>query len=89
MSWLIAAAKAATLAVGTLTIGPAPPNSSNTITLTAENGVDVANYPFQFGRPFIQGAIPHAPQVLINGAPAASSRSWRFRFRRSVPTLAT
>src|SRR5271156_1700787 len=51
---------------------PPPPSASNTITLTDASGAGETNYPFQFGRPFIDGAIPHAPHVLINGAPVAS-----------------
>ena len=44
----------------------------NTMTVTDASGSGETNYPLQFGRPFLDGAIPHAPQVLINGVPATS-----------------
>ena len=52
----------------------------NHITLTDASGLGETNYPFQFGRPFIEGAIPHAPQVLINGVPAASQADVHNRY---------
>ena len=33
------------------------------------SGAAISNYPFQFGRPFLDGAIANEPQVLINGQP--------------------
>ena len=45
--------------------GTAPVARANTITISNASGAAVSNYPFQFGRPFLNGAIPHAPQVLI------------------------
>lgn len=49
---------------------------NNTLTLTDKTGAGVTNYPLQFGRPFLQGAIPagQVPQVLINGSPAPSTQ---------------
>src|SRR5690349_7538223 len=44
----------------------------NTIRLTNLSGAVKRNYPLQFGRPFVCGEIPHSPQVLIAGTPAAS-----------------
>jgi len=44
-----------------------PAGVTDTITITNASGVAVTNYPFQFGRPFVQGEIPHYPQVLVNG----------------------
>ncbi|MGC2080873.1 MAG: hypothetical protein WA728_33635 [Xanthobacteraceae bacterium] len=43
-------------------------------------GAGDPNYPFQFGRPFVQGAIPHAPGVLINGMAAASQADVKNRY---------
>jgi hypothetical protein len=40
---------------------------TNSITLRNMSGVAISNYPFQFGRPFVDGAIAAAPQVLIDG----------------------
>lgn len=80
MDWIISAAKAATIAIGTLTIGPNGPSPSNTITLTDASGVGETNYPFQFGRPFLRGVISHAPQVLINGVPTTSQADVKNRY---------
>ncbi|HEU0157012.1 MAG TPA: hypothetical protein VFQ82_13145, partial [Stellaceae bacterium] len=38
------------------------------------------NYPLQFGRPFLDGAITGEPQVLINGAPVASQADVKNRY---------
>src|SRR5215469_196654 len=44
-------------------------STANTITLTNQSGSPIAAWPFQFGRPFRPGDIPHNPQVLAsNGA---------------------
>ena len=40
---------------------------ANTITITNRSGAVITNHPFQFGRPFIAGAIPDEPGVLIDG----------------------
>jgi hypothetical protein len=53
---------------------------ANTITLTDVSGTGETNYPFQFGRPFIEGAIPNFPQVLINGAAANSQADVKNRY---------
>ena len=42
---------------------------ANSIIITNESGAPISNYPFQFGRPFLVGAVPDEPQVLINGSP--------------------
>ncbi len=46
----------------------------NAMTISNASGVVQTNYPLQFGRPFLDGAIPSGdcPQVLINGVPATS-----------------
>jgi hypothetical protein len=59
--------------VVTMPIPPPPPppiNANNAVTITNKSGVEVANYPSQFGHPFVCGEIAHYPQVLINGSPA-------------------
>ena len=57
-------------------IGPA-----NTITLSLPTGqAAVTNYPFQFARPFLQGAILHAPQVLVNGTPVTTQSDVKCRY---------
>jgi hypothetical protein len=77
--WAGAASAAATTA--SLNVGPGGvPGPTNTITLTDASGAGETNYPFQFGRPFVDGAIPHAPQVLINGVPATSQGDVKIRY---------
>jgi hypothetical protein len=44
----------------------------NSIRLTNVSGRVISNYPLQFGRPFIDGAIAVAPQVLLDGSPLAT-----------------
>ena len=53
---------------------------SNTMAISSATGGAVTNYPFQFGRPFIEGAIPHSPQVLINGTPATTQADVKNRY---------
>ena len=45
------------------------------MTISDASGAGETNYPMQFGRPFVDGAIPPRPQVLINGVPAALSQA--------------
>ena len=40
----------------------------------------ISNYPFQFGRPFVDGAIAAAPQVLINGTPLKTQADVKNRY---------
>src|SRR5271167_2345234 len=42
---------------------------ANSITIRNASGTVRRDYPFQFGRPFVDGAIANQPQVLINGQP--------------------
>jgi hypothetical protein len=58
----------------------APKSIANTITITNTSGAAIRNYPFQFGRPFLQRAIPHAPRVLINGRPFATQADVKNRY---------
>ena len=69
-------------------IGPGPwgvtaaaaQTPANTMTLRNKSGAAIANYPLQFGRPFIDGAIAGEPQVLINGAAATSQADVKNRY---------
>ena len=53
---------------------------ANTMTITDASGTSETNYPLQFGRPFVQGAIPHAPAVLVNGASVPSQADVKNRY---------
>lgn len=57
-----------------------PPNPANTITLSSPTGAAVTNYPFQIGRPFIAGEIPHFPQCLVDGVPASTQADVKHRY---------
>ena len=57
-----------------------PPSSGDTITMRNASGVAVSNYPFQFGRPFVEGVIANEPQVLVNGAPLATQADVKNRY---------
>ncbi len=52
----------------------------NSITLTNRSGVAQLNYPLQFGRPFVDGAVEGEPVVLINGVAAASQADVKNRY---------
>jgi hypothetical protein len=54
--------------------GGPPPGSppQNMIVMSDALDAGETSYPFQFGRPFLRGAIPHAPGVLINGVAVPS-----------------
>jgi hypothetical protein len=57
---------------------PAPPLppptglAANSITIANASVVAITNYPLQFGRPFVDGAIADQPQVLISGSPVTT-----------------
>lgn len=51
---------------------PPPANADNIITVTNVSGAAVTNYPYQFGRPFVQGEITDFAQVLIDGVAATT-----------------
>jgi hypothetical protein len=53
---------------------------TNTMTISDASGAGETNYPLQLGRPFVEGAIPDAPQILINGAPAVSQADVKDRY---------
>ena len=57
--------------------GGAPTNS---ITLTNPTATTVTNYPYQFGRPFTDGAIQHSPMVLVNGTAVPSQSDVKNRY---------
>jgi hypothetical protein len=52
----------------------------NSITITNQSGAAIGNYPFQFARPFIDGAIANEPQVLINGSPVTTQADVKNRY---------
>src|SRR5580658_8862951 len=56
------------------------PGVANSITVTNVSGTVVSNYPFQFGRPFLDGAIADEPQILINGSPATTQADVKNRY---------
>ena len=56
------------------------PTVVNSITITNKSGAAISNYPFQFGRPFVDGAIANAPQVLINGQPVTTQADVKNRY---------
>lgn len=57
--------------------GPPAAAPSNTMTVTDQSGAGLSQYPLQFGRPFLRGAIPagFCPTVTINGVAASASQS--------------
>src|SRR5215831_11322359 len=57
-----------------------PPGAVNSVTITNKSGLAQNNYPFQFGRPFLAGEIPHYPQVLINGNPVLTQADVKNRY---------
>ncbi|HUC70703.1 MAG TPA: hypothetical protein VMS01_05890, partial [Stellaceae bacterium] len=74
-SMLEGAAPAHALAAAAL-----PPGVANSITVSNQSGAAIRNYPFQFGRPFLDGAIATAPQVLINGSAVATQADVKNRY---------
>src|SRR5271169_2296108 len=56
------------------------PGVANSITVTNVSGAAVSNYPFQFGRPFLDGAIADEPQILINGSPVTTQADVKNRY---------
>ncbi len=76
---------AAAMAVSALSVtsfaATAPTSGpTNSITITNASGAPISNYPFQFGRPFLDGAIANQPQVLINGQPVATQADVKNRY---------
>ena len=53
---------------------------TNSMTVSDASGAGETNYPLQFGRPFVKGAIPHAPQILVNGQPVPSQADVKNRY---------
>jgi hypothetical protein len=54
--------------------------SVDTLTITNRSGTTQLNYPLQFGRPFVEGEIPHFPQLLINGYPVPTQADVKNRY---------
>jgi hypothetical protein len=59
---------------------PESPPPGNMIAISDALGTGETNYPFQFGRPFVEGAIRHAPGVLINGVAVPSQADVKNRY---------
>ena len=53
---------------------------TNSITISNASGGAISNYPYQFGRPFVDGAIANQPQVLVNGQPVATQADVKNRY---------
>jgi hypothetical protein len=53
---------------------------TNSITITNVSGGAISNYPYQFGRPFVDGAIANQPQVLVSGQPVATQADVKNRY---------
>ena len=53
---------------------------ANSITIRNASGAIRKNYPYQFGRPFVDGAIANQPQVLVNGQPVATQADVKNRY---------
>ena len=47
---------------------------------SSSSGGAISNYPYQFGRPFVDGAIANQPQVLVNGQPVATQADVKNRY---------
>ena len=62
--------------------GTSPPGNppQNMIVVSDALGAGETSYPFRFGRPFLGGAIPHAPGVLINGVAMPSQADVKNRY---------
>jgi hypothetical protein len=60
---------------------PAPPSGPvNSITIANASAAAISNYPLQFGRPFVDGAIADQPQVLISGSPVTTQADVKNRY---------
>src|SRR5271155_749064 len=53
---------------------------ANSISVTNASGGAISNYPYQFGRPFVDGAIANQPRVLINGQLVVSQADVKNRY---------
>src|SRR5487761_619060 len=60
---------------------------TNSMTVSDASGAGETNYPLQFGRPFVKGAIPHAPQILVNGQPVPSQADVKNRYPDGSVTI--
>src|SRR5271170_2093113 len=55
-------------------------SGANSISVTNASGGAISNYPYQFGRPFVDGAIANQPRVLINGQLVVSQADVKNRY---------
>ena len=53
---------------------------TNTITIADRSGTASHNYPLQFGRPFLEGAITGDPEVMIDGKPVLTQADVKNRY---------
>jgi hypothetical protein len=55
---------------------------ANSITLMNKSGAGIGSFPFQFGRPFLDGAVPagNCPTVLLNGAAVGGQTDVKNRY---------
>ena len=68
------------IAVATVTAVAATKGVTNSITMRTRAAAPISNYPYQFGRPFVDGAIANQPQVLVNGQPVATQADVKNRY---------
>jgi len=67
--------------LGTLAAAsPASAQPPDTIRISRAGDTTVTDYPYQFGRPFVQGEIRHFPQVLVNGTPIVTQADVKDRY---------
>ena len=57
-----------------------PRGVANSIVIGNAGRTAIRDYPFQFGRPFVKGAIPHAPQVLLDRKPIPTQADVKNRY---------
>ena len=57
-----------------------PRGVANSIVIRNAGRAGIRDYPFQFGRPFVQGAIAHAPQALLNGVAVPTQADVKNRY---------
>jgi hypothetical protein len=76
----ISATNASGTGAATLAITISTAAQGNHLTITEKAGVTTANYPIQIGRPFMDGEIANAPQVLLNGVAVPTQADVKLRW---------
>ncbi len=77
---LVMAMAVSILSVASFSAASSASGVTNSITISNQSGAAISNYPFQFGRPFVDGAIANEPQVLINGQPVVTQADVKNRY---------